>query len=50
MLEGSAASGLLDGKAILKSLELPRGPIIGTYLEEQTGEVDAVLASWWIEG
>ena len=26
---------LLDGKAILKSLELPRGPIIGTYLEEQ---------------
>jgi tRNA nucleotidyltransferase (CCA-adding enzyme) len=26
---------LLDGKALLKSLELPRGPIIGTYLEEQ---------------
>ena len=26
---------LLDGNAILKSLELPRGPIIGTYLEEQ---------------
>ena len=26
---------LLDGKALVKSLELPRGPIIGTYLEEQ---------------
>merc|ERR1719354_616265 len=26
---------LLDGKAILKSLDLPRGPIIGIYLQEQ---------------
>ena len=26
---------LLDGKAILKSLNLPRGPIIGEYLQEQ---------------
>lgn len=26
---------LLDGKAIVKSLELPRGPAVGTYLEEQ---------------
>lgn len=27
---------LMDGKAILKSLGLPRGPIIGHYLQEQT--------------
>lgn len=26
---------LLDGKAIVKSLDLPRGPAVGTYLEEQ---------------
>jgi hypothetical protein len=26
---------LLDGKAILASLDLPRGPMVGTYLEEQ---------------
>ena len=26
---------LLDGKAIVKSLDLPRGPVVGTYLEEQ---------------
>jgi len=26
---------LLDGKAILKSLHLPKGPIIGIYLQEQ---------------
>jgi len=26
---------LLDGKAVLASLDLPRGPLVGTYLEEQ---------------
>jgi tRNA nucleotidyltransferase (CCA-adding enzyme) len=26
---------LLDGKAILKSLDLPKGPLIGNYLQEQ---------------
>mmetsp|Transcript_19734 Transcript_19734/g.29519 ORF Transcript_19734/g.29519 Transcript_19734/m.29519 type:complete len:116 (+) Transcript_19734:2026-2373(+) len=25
----------LDGKAIVKSLDLPRGPAVGTYIEEQ---------------